>query len=54
MIATGFLIPVEIHELFVHANLPRVIVFTINVAVVVYLVARLRQTQEQVAAEALG
>jgi uncharacterized membrane protein (DUF2068 family) len=45
---------VEIHELVVHASLARAVVFVINVAVVVYLVVRLRQTEERVPAEALG
>ncbi|HEX4146489.1 MAG TPA: DUF2127 domain-containing protein [Pirellulales bacterium] len=51
VIATGFLIPVEIHELILHASLPKAIVFAINVAVVAYLIVRLRQTREQVPAE---
>ena len=45
-IATGFLIPVEIHELFVHASLPKAAVLAVNVAVVLYLVAMLRRPRE--------
>jgi uncharacterized membrane protein (DUF2068 family) len=51
VIATGFLIPLEIHELVVHASPPRAIVFAINVAVVLYLVVRLWQTREQAPVE---
>ena len=49
-IATGLLIPVEIHELVVHASLPRGAVLVINVAVVWYLVAMLRRTRGHVPA----
>jgi uncharacterized membrane protein (DUF2068 family) len=45
-IATGLLIPVEIHELIVHASLPKGAVLVINVAVVWYLVASLRRTKK--------
>jgi uncharacterized membrane protein (DUF2068 family) len=45
-IATGLLIPLEIHELYVHANLPKAAVFVVNVAVVWYLIAVLRRTRE--------
>ena len=47
VIATGFLIPVEIRELVIHANPPRVIVFAVNVAVVLYLIARLWRTKRR-------
>lgn len=51
VIATGIFIPVEIHELFVHASPPRAIVLAINVAVVWYLIVKLRQTREEAPAE---
>jgi uncharacterized membrane protein (DUF2068 family) len=47
-IATGLLIPLEIHELFVHVSLPKAAVLVINVAVVWYLVASLRRPREPV------
>ncbi len=45
-IATGLLIPLEIHELWVHGGLPRAAVLLVNVAVVWYLVAMLRRTKQ--------
>lgn len=42
VIATGSLIPVEIYEIARHVTLLRVATFVINVAVVVYLIIRLR------------
>jgi uncharacterized membrane protein (DUF2068 family) len=45
-IATGLLIPLEIHELWVHGGLPRAAVLAVNLAVVWYLVAMLRRTKE--------
>jgi uncharacterized membrane protein (DUF2068 family) len=45
VIATGILIPLEIHELINHASLPRAAVFVANAAVVWYLVINLRQTR---------
>jgi uncharacterized membrane protein (DUF2068 family) len=53
-IATGLLIPVEIHELVSHASLVKAGVLLINIAVVWYLVAMLRRTRECVPAEAFG
>jgi uncharacterized membrane protein (DUF2068 family) len=49
-IATGLLIPLEIHELFVHASLPKAAVFVVNVAVVWYLIVRLRRNRGEAAA----
>ncbi|HEX8889057.1 MAG TPA: DUF2127 domain-containing protein [Pyrinomonadaceae bacterium] len=42
VIATALLIPLEIYELAKHASIGKVIVLIINVAVVVYLIYRLR------------
>jgi uncharacterized membrane protein (DUF2068 family) len=42
-IATGSLIPLEIYELVKHRSLPKLIIAALNVAVVWYLVARLKQ-----------
>src|SRR4051812_38900749 len=42
VIATALLIPLEIYELVKHASLGKVLVLIINVAVVIYLIYRLR------------
>jgi uncharacterized membrane protein (DUF2068 family) len=42
VIATGLLIPLEIYELVKHASVGKVIVLIINIAVVVYLIYRLK------------
>jgi uncharacterized membrane protein (DUF2068 family) len=43
IIATSSFIPLEIYEIFRHANLTKVVVLLINVAVVWYLVLELRR-----------
>ncbi|HXP83745.1 MAG TPA: DUF2127 domain-containing protein [Bryobacteraceae bacterium] len=45
IISTGVFIPLEIYELAERVSVPRLAVFAINVAIVWYLVARLRTTQ---------
>ena len=45
VIATGVLVPLEIHELINHASLPRAAVFVANAMVVWYLVINLRRTR---------
>ena len=45
VIATGIMIPLEIHELINHVSLPRAAVFVANVMVVSYLVINLRRTR---------
>jgi uncharacterized membrane protein (DUF2068 family) len=42
-IATGSLIPLEVYELAKHRSLPKLIIVTLNTAVVCYLVARLKR-----------
>jgi uncharacterized membrane protein (DUF2068 family) len=42
-IATGSLIPLELYEMAKHRSLPKLIIVTLNIAVVWYLVARLKQ-----------
>jgi uncharacterized membrane protein (DUF2068 family) len=42
-IITGSLIPLEIHEIFRHPSIIKVIVLLLNVAVVAYLVNRIRK-----------
>jgi uncharacterized membrane protein (DUF2068 family) len=49
VIATGLLIPLEVHEILRHVSVPRITVFAINVAVMWYLVANLRRTRNQAA-----
>lgn len=43
IITTGLLIPLEVYELYKHITLAKVAVFAINVAIVVYLVMRVRR-----------
>ena len=45
VIATGIMIPLEVHELIDHVSLPRVAVFVANVVVVLYLAINLRRTR---------
>jgi uncharacterized membrane protein (DUF2068 family) len=45
VIITGSLIPFEIYELFRHPNVPKVFALLVNVAVVWYLIARIRNKQ---------
>jgi uncharacterized membrane protein (DUF2068 family) len=47
VIATGLFIPLEIHEILKHASAPRISVFIVNVAVMVYLVANLYRTRRK-------
>ena len=42
-IATGSLIPLEVYELVKHRSLPKLIIVALNIAVVWYLLARLKQ-----------
>jgi uncharacterized membrane protein (DUF2068 family) len=46
IIATSSLIPLEIYEIFRHANITKVVLLLINVAVVWYLVLELRRHKE--------
>jgi uncharacterized membrane protein (DUF2068 family) len=45
VIATGVMIPLEIHELINHASWPRAVVFVANAMVVWYLAINLRRTR---------
>lgn len=47
VIATALLIPLEIYELVKHASVGKVIVLIINVAVVVYLIYRLKDPKHK-------
>jgi uncharacterized membrane protein (DUF2068 family) len=47
VIATGSLIPLEIYEVAHHVTLLRVAMFVVNVAVVIYLIARLRAPRRE-------
>ena len=42
----GF-IPLELHEVFVHSNWKRILVLTINMAIVVYLIRELRRKKNE-------
>jgi uncharacterized membrane protein (DUF2068 family) len=46
IIATSSFIPLEIYEIFHHANIAKIVVLLINVAVVWYLVLELRRHRE--------
>jgi uncharacterized membrane protein (DUF2068 family) len=43
VVITGSLLPLEIYELFRHPTLPKIVVLLMNVAIVVYLIRRIRQ-----------
>ena len=47
VIATGLLIPLEIHEIFRRVSVPRIAVLAINLAVVWYLIINLRRTSDR-------
>src|SRR3984893_900874 len=47
VIATSSFIPLEIYEIFRHANITKVVVLLINIAVVWYLVLELRRYREK-------
>ncbi|MDQ1410943.1 MAG: hypothetical protein QOJ41_2678, partial [Acidobacteriaceae bacterium] len=47
IIATSSFIPLEIYEIFRHANIMKVVVLVINVAVVWYLVLELRRCRHK-------
>jgi uncharacterized membrane protein (DUF2068 family) len=51
VIATGSLIPLELYEIVRHVTLLRIATFIVNVAVVVYLIVRLRHPRPAPAAE---
>jgi uncharacterized membrane protein (DUF2068 family) len=51
VLATGLLIPLEVHEILRHVSVPRISVFAINVAVMWYLVANLLRTRKLAAAQ---
>jgi uncharacterized membrane protein (DUF2068 family) len=51
VIATGSLIPVEIYEIAHHVTLLRIGTFIVNVAVVIYLIVRLRAPRHASSAE---
>jgi uncharacterized membrane protein (DUF2068 family) len=53
-IATGLLIPLEIHELYVHPTFPHAALLVINIAVVGYLVAMLRRNKPHQPAQQAG
>lgn len=42
MVITGLLIPVEVYEIFRHLSAARILVLIVNMAVVGYLVYRIR------------
>ena len=44
IITTGLLVPVEVYELFHHPSAGKVVILIANVAIVVYLILRLRAT----------
>jgi uncharacterized membrane protein (DUF2068 family) len=46
IIATSSFIPLEIYEIFHHANITKIVVLLINVAVVWYLVLELRRYKQ--------
>ena len=46
VVITGLLIPVEIYEIFHHASVVKVLVLMLNLAVVWYLVHRIRTTEK--------
>jgi uncharacterized membrane protein (DUF2068 family) len=47
VIATGVFIPLEVREIYVHSNWPKLTVFAINLAVLCYLVVSLLRTRKQ-------
>jgi uncharacterized membrane protein (DUF2068 family) len=47
VIATGLLIPLEIYELIQKFTLPRLVALVINVAIVIYLIVRLRENNKE-------
>jgi uncharacterized membrane protein (DUF2068 family) len=44
VVITGLLIPVEVYEIFLHASIVKIVVLVVNVAVVGYLIYRIRST----------
>jgi uncharacterized membrane protein (DUF2068 family) len=46
VIATGLFIPLEVHEIYVHSNWPKVTVFAVNLVVLGYLVVSLLRTRK--------
>lgn len=46
--ATASLIPLEVYELVKHFSVSKIVVIAINIAVVLYLIIRLRQGQREV------
>ena len=44
VVITGLLIPVEVYEIFLHASIVKIVVLVVNVAVVGYLIYRIRTT----------
>ena len=47
IITTAGLIPLEIYELVHHLTTAKIVILAINVAIVVYLIARVRQSRHQ-------
>jgi len=45
VVITGLLIPVEVYEIFRHPSLVKILVLVVNVAVVGYLIYRIRTTK---------
>ena len=46
IVTTASLMPLELYEIYVRPTWPRVVVFLVNIAVVVYLVLELRRTKK--------
>jgi uncharacterized membrane protein (DUF2068 family) len=46
VVITGLLIPVEVYEIFRHPNVLKVLVLAVNLAVVAYLIYRIRTTDK--------
>jgi len=47
VVITGLLIPLEVYEIFRHPNVLKIVVLVVNVAVVVYLIYRIRTSEKQ-------
>jgi uncharacterized membrane protein (DUF2068 family) len=47
VVITGLLIPLEVYEIFRHPNVLKIVVLVVNVAVVGYLIYRIRTSEKQ-------
>jgi uncharacterized membrane protein (DUF2068 family) len=45
IISTAGLIPLEVYEIHRHLSSPKIVVLLVNIAIVIYLIARVRRTQ---------